>query len=104
MIVTTTATVDGRPITEYIRIVAGETVVGINMFKDIGAGIRNIIGGRSSGYEGEINGAREQALGEMVQRAIELGADGVVGVSMDYESLGQGGMVMVTASGTAVRF
>lgn len=104
MIVTTTSAVDGRPISEYIRVVAGETVVGINMFKDIGAGFRNIIGGRSAGYEGEINGAREQALGEMVQRAIELGAEGVVGVSIDYESLGQGGMVMVTASGTAVRF
>ena len=104
MIVTTTGTVEGRPVTEYLRVVAGETVVGINMFKDIGAGFRNLVGGRSAGYEGEINGAREQALGEMVQRAIELGAEGVVGVKIDYESLGQGGMVMVTAAGTAVRF
>ncbi|AWT25067.1 hypothetical protein Csp1_02390 [Corynebacterium provencense] len=104
MIVTTTATVDGHPVREYVRIVAGETVVGINMFKDIGAGFRNLVGGRSAGYETEIVNAREQALGEMVQRAIELGAEGVIGVKIDYESLGQGGMVMVTASGTAVRF
>ena len=67
-----------------------------------GAGIRNIVGGRSGNYEGEIMQAREMALGEMVQRAIELGAHGVVGVDIDYESLGQGGMIMVTASGTAV--
>ncbi len=103
MIVTTTASVEGHQIQNYIRIVAGETVVGINMFKDIGAGFRNLVGGRSSAYEGEIIQAREQALGEMVQRAIELGANGVVGVKIDYESIGpQGGMMMVTASGTAV--
>lgn len=104
MIVTTTSTVEGRPVSEYLRVVAGETVVGINMFKDIGAGLRNIVGGRSGGYEKEIVNAREQALGEMVQRALDLGGEGVVGVKIDYESLGQGGMVMVTASGTAVRF
>lgn len=104
MIVTTTNSVEGQTIAQYIRVVAGETVVGINMFKDLGAGIRNIVGGRSGGYEGEILQARETALGEMVQRAIDLGANGVVGVDIDYESLGQGGMVMVTASGTAVRF
>ncbi|SJM57676.1 virulence cluster protein B VclB [Actinomycetales bacterium JB111] len=103
MIVTTTATVENANIVEYVRIVAGETVIGINMFKDIGAGFRNIVGGRSEGYEREIGGAREAALGEMVQRAIELGANGVVGVDIDYESVGQG-MMMVTASGTAVRF
>jgi uncharacterized protein YbjQ (UPF0145 family) len=104
MIVTTTSTVEGHEVSEYIRIVSGETVVGINMFKDIGAGIRNIVGGRSSGYEGEVINARESALGEMVQRAIELGAEGVIGVDMSYENLGQGGMMMVCATGTAVRF
>lgn len=104
MIVTTTSTVEGRPVSEYLRVVAGETVIGINMLKDIGAGFRNIVGGRSGGYEKEIIAAREQALGEMVQRALDLGGEGVVGVKIDYESLGQGGMVMVTASGTAVRF
>lgn len=103
MIVTTTPTVEGHTITQYIRVVAGETIVGINMFKDIGAGFRNIIGGRSAAYEGEVLRAREEALGEMVQRAIELGANGVVGVDIDYESLGQGGMMMVSASGTAVQ-
>lgn len=104
MIVTTTPSVDGQTIQEYIRVVAGESVLGINVIKDIGAGIRNFVGGRSAGYEEEIMRARETALAEMVERAIELGAQGIVGVDIDYESLGQGGMVMVTASGTAVRF
>ncbi|WP_311478498.1 YbjQ family protein [uncultured Gulosibacter sp.] len=104
MIVTTTNSVEGHPVTQYLRVVSGETIVGINMFKDIGAGFRNIVGGRSAAYEGEVQQARETALGEMVQRAIELGAQGVVGVDIDYESLGQGGMMMVCASGTAVRF
>lgn len=104
MIVTTTNAVEGRTISNYLRVVSGETIVGINMFKDIGAGFRNIVGGRSSAYEGEVMQARETALGEMVQRAMELGAHGVVGVDIDYESLGQGGMMMVCASGTAVQF
>ena len=104
MIVTTTNSVEGYQIAQYLRVVSGETIVGINMFKDIGAGFRNIVGGRSAAYEGEVQQARETALGEMVQRAIELGAQGVVGVDIDYESLGQGGMMMVCASGTAVRF
>lgn len=104
MIVTSTNSVEGHTISQYLRVVSGETIVGINMFKDIGAGFRNIVGGRSAAYEGEVQQARETALGEMVQRAIELGAQGVVGVDIDYESLGQGGMMMVCASGTAVRF
>ena len=104
MIVTTTNSVEGHQIAQYLRVVSGETIVGINMFKDIGAGFRNIVGGRSAAYEGEVQQARETARGEMVQRAIELGAQGVVGVDIDYESLGQGGMMMVCASGTAVRF
>lgn len=103
MIVSTTGTIDGHKIDNYIRIVAGESVVGINMFKDIGAGFRNLVGGRSAGYEGEINKAREEALAEMVDRAIQLGANGVVGVKVDCESLGQGGMIMLTATGTAVQ-
>ncbi|MEF3322386.1 YbjQ family protein [Gulosibacter sp. GYB002] len=104
MIVTTTNSVEGHQIAQYLRVVSGETIVGINMFKDLGAGFRNIVGGRSAAYEGEVQQARETALGEMVQRAIELGAQGIVGVDIDYESLGQGGMMMVCASGTAVRF
>lgn len=104
MIVTTTNTVEGHTIGQYLRIVSGETVAGINMFKDIGAGFRNITGGRSSAYEGEILQARETALKEIVDRALEMGAHGIVGVDVDYESLGQGGMVMVSATGTAVTF
>ncbi|AHI21521.1 YbjQ family protein [Corynebacterium vitaeruminis] len=105
MIVTTTPTVDGRQISEYLRVVAGETIVGINVFKDIAAGFRNLVGGRSQSYEDEVNRARETALAEMVDRAIALGADGVVGVDLDYETLGtDNGMMMVSATGTAVKF
>ncbi|WP_315160811.1 heavy metal-binding domain-containing protein [Corynebacterium durum] len=105
MIVTTTYNVEGRQISEYIRVVAGETVSGINMFRDLAAGFRNIVGGRSQAYEEEMINARENALAEMVQRAIELGAEGVVGVDIDYVTMGSdNGMMMVSATGTAVRF
>lgn len=102
MIVTTTSTAQGHVVEEYIRVVAGETVLGINIFKDIGAGFRNVFGGRSQGYEDSIGKGREQALKEMVDQAIALGANGVLGVKIDYESVGQAGVMMVTASGTAV--
>ncbi|KAB1502726.1 YbjQ family protein [Corynebacterium sp. 320] len=102
MIVSTTATVQNHVVDDYIRIVSGETVVGINMLKDIGAGFRDIFGGRSKGYEDSIGKARETALAEMVDRAIEQGANGVIGVKIDYESVGTGGMMLVTATGTAV--
>ena len=95
MIVTTTPTVEGYRITGYYGIVFGEVITGINFLKDFGAGIRNLVGGRSAGYEEELMAARTQALEELQQRA-------VVGVDMDYEVLGQGNMLMVTASGTAV--
>ncbi|WP_017177589.1 heavy metal-binding domain-containing protein [Actinomyces timonensis] len=105
MIVTTTPTVEGYPVSQYLRVVCGETIAGVNMFKDIAAGFRNMVGGRSASYEQELIQARETALAEMVQRASELGAEGVVGVDIDYETLGSdNGMLMVTASGTAVRF
>lgn len=105
MIVTTTQSVEGYPVTQYLRIVCGETIAGVNAFKDIAAGFRNIVGGRSEAYERELMQARETALAEMVQRAQELGAEGVIGVDIDYETLGSdNGMLMVTASGTAVRF
>ena len=105
MIVTTTPTVEGYPVTAYLRVVCGETIAGVNAFKDMAAGLRNIVGGRSESYEQELIQARESALAEMVQRAQELGAEGVVGVDIDYETLGQNnGMLMVTAAGTAVRF
>ena len=103
MLVTTTPTVEGYPVTQ--RVVCGETIAGVNALKDMAAGFRNLVGGRSQTYEAELVQARESALAEMVQRAQELGAEGIVGVDIDYETLGSdNGMLMVTASGTAVRF
>ena len=103
MIITTTNAVEGRSIREYKGIVFGEVITGINMFKDIGAGLRNIFGGRSQGYEEELQNARQEALAVMGQRAAALGADAVVGVDVDYEVLGaDNGMLMVSVSGTAV--
>ena len=102
MIVTTTANVDGREVEEYLGIVFGEVITGINFLRDFGAGIRNIVGGRSEGYEQELLQARTEALAELEQRAAAMGAHAVVGVDIDYEVLGQGNMLMVTASGTAV--
>ena len=102
MIVTTTNSIEGSPIREYRGIAFGEVITGINVFKDIGAGLRNFFGGRSAGYEEELMAARTQALEELQQRAAALGAHAIVGVDMDYEVLGQGNMLMVTASGTAV--
>lgn len=102
MIVTTTPSVEGYRITGYYGIVFGEVITGINFLRDFGAGIRNIAGGRSEGYEQELLQARNEALQELEQRAASMGAHAVVGVDMDYEVLGQGNMLMVTASGTAV--
>ena len=99
MIVTTTPSVEGYRITGYYGIVFGEVITGINFLKDFGAGIRNLVGGRSAGYEEELMAARTQALEELQQRAAALGAHAIVGVD---EVLGQGNMLMVTASGTAV--
>lgn len=104
MILTTTPTIEGRAILEYRGIVFGEVISGINFFKDFGASIRNIIGGRSSSYENELLSARTKALKELEERARSMGADAVVGIDIDYEVLGEGGgMLMVTASGTAVK-
>ncbi|KAA8827485.1 MULTISPECIES: putative heavy metal-binding protein [Bifidobacterium] len=104
ILVTTTPSVDGYVITNYQGIVFGEVVAGVNMFKDIGAGFRNMFGGRSQGYEEELTNARNEAIAEMQQRAEALGAHAVVGVDVDYEVLGtDGSMLMVTASGTAVQ-
>ncbi len=102
IIVTTTGSVEGRAITAYLGVVAGETILGINVFKDITAGIRNIVGGRSGKYEEELRKGRDTAIEEMQTRAAELGADALVGVKVDYETVG-GQMLMVTACGTAVR-
>ena len=103
MIVTTTPSIDGKRITEYKGIVFGEVVSGVNVIKDMAAGLRNFFGGRSETYEGELIEERENAVAEMQSRAAALGANAVVGVDIDYEVLGaDNGMLMVTASGTAV--
>ncbi len=102
MVCSTTSTLDNAEIVEYKGIVFGEVVSGVDFIKDFGASIRNIIGGRSQGYEEELISARNDALAEMEQRAAALGANAIVGVDVDYEVLGQGNMLMVSASGTAV--
>lgn len=104
MIITTTNSIEGREITEYIGIVYGEVISGVSFIKDFGAGLRDIFGGRSAGYEEELVRARTEAIEEMKIRAENIGADAVVGCKMDYEVLGQSGsMLMVTISGTAVK-
>ena len=103
MIVTTTPNIEGKRIIRYCGVVAGEAILGANVLKDFFAGIRDIVGGRSGTYERELQKAREIALKELEQRASEAGANAVVGVDLDFEVLGQGnGMLMVSASGTAV--
>lgn len=102
MIITTTPNINGKNITEYKGLVTGEAILGANIFKDFFAGIRDIVGGRSAAYERELEKAREIAFSEMTQRAKDLGADAVVGVDIDYETVGQGSMLMVSISGTAV--
>ncbi|MBQ3599961.1 MAG: putative heavy metal-binding protein [Lachnospiraceae bacterium] len=103
MITTTTPSVEGRKIVEYKGIVFGEVVSGVNFVRDIAASFTNFLGGRSGSYEDELINARQSALREMEQRAASMGANAVVGVDIDYEVLGaDNGMLMVTASGTAV--
>lgn len=103
MLITTTPGIEGKRLTKYCGIVAGEAILGTNVFKDLFAVVRDLVGGRSAAYEKELHKAREIALQEMQERAASLGANAVVGVDLDYEVLGQrNGMLMVTASGTAV--
>jgi uncharacterized protein YbjQ (UPF0145 family) len=103
MLITTTPSIEGRRIVQYCGVVTGEAILGANVFKDIFAGVRDIVGGRSATYEKELQKARDIALQEIQERATELGANAVVGIDLDYEVLGQGnGMLMVSASGTAV--
>ena len=103
MVITTTNEIQDKKVVEYKGIVFGEVISGINMFKDMGASLRNIFGGRSKGYEDELLAARKNALEEMKTRAAALGANAIIGVKMDYEVLGaDNGMLMVTCSGTAV--
>ena len=104
MIVVTTPSLEGRALSEYKGLVSGEAILGANIFKDLFAGIRDIVGGRSAAYERELREAKRIAIEEMCEEAESLGANAVVGVDLDYETLGQGaGMLMVSASGTAVR-
>lgn len=104
MLVSTTSVIEGRPVKDYLGVVTGEVIVGANIFKDLFAGIRDIVGGRSGSYESTLRDARATALEELTMEAKALGADAVIGVDLDYETLGQGGtMLMVTASGTAVK-
>ena len=103
MLVTTTPSIDGKRTTKYLGIVTGEAILGANVFKDVFAGIRDIVGGRSATYEAELQRARDIALTELQSRAQELGANAILGVDLDYEVLGaNNGMLMVSASGTAV--
>jgi uncharacterized protein YbjQ (UPF0145 family) len=104
MIVTTTNVIDGQPVQQYLGIVCGEAILGANIMKDLFAGIRDIVGGRSAAYERELANAREIALREVEEQARSLGANAIIGMDLDYETVGSGGaMLMVSASGTAVR-
>jgi len=104
MIVTTTGSVEGRSVSEYLGVCAGEAVVGANIVRDMFASVRDVVGGRSGSYEKVLRSAREDALEIIAEVAAERGADAVIGVSLDYEVVGDGGsMLMVVASGTAVK-
>lgn len=103
MLMTTTPSVEGKKIVRYCGVITGEAILGANVFKDLFAGIRDIVGGRSATYEKELQRARDIALSELTERALQLGANAIVGIDLDYEVLGQNnGMLMVSASGTAV--
>jgi uncharacterized protein YbjQ (UPF0145 family) len=103
MLMTTTTAIEGRPVSRYLGVVTGEAIIGANVFRDMFAAVRDIVGGRSATYERALGEAREVALKEMEARAQELGANAVIGIDLDYEVLGQAnGMLMVSVSGTAV--
>ena len=103
MLLSTTSVVDGRPVSRYLGVVTGEAIIGANIFRDMFAAVRDVVGGRSGTYEKALNEARDVAMGEMQKRAEALGANGVIGIDVDYEVLGQNnGMLMVAVSGTAV--
>ena len=105
MIVTTTPQIEGKKVKSYLGLVSGEAIMGADIIKDLFAGIRNIVGGRAAAYEQELRRAKEIAIAEMTESANSLGANAVIGVDLDYETLGQGGnMLMVSASGTAVKY
>ena len=104
MIITTTNNIQGKRVTEYLGIVTGEAILGANIFRDMFAAVRDVVGGRSASYEKELGKARRIALEDLEDWAEEVGADAVIGVDLDYESFGQtNGMMMVSATGTAVK-
>jgi uncharacterized protein YbjQ (UPF0145 family) len=104
MIVTTTPSIDGKSITAYLGVISSETIIGANIFKDILGGLRDVFGGRSGTYEKVLEEAKEYAMQELVEKARAAGADAVVGIDLDYETVGaNGSMLMVSASGTAVK-
>ena len=104
MILTTTTSIEGRPVAEYLGVVTGEVIVGANIFKDLFAGIRDIVGGRAGSYEKTLRSARNTAFEELEAEAAQVGGNAVIGVDIDYEVIGkEGSMLMVTVSGTAVR-
>ncbi len=104
MLLTTTPTIEGKQVREYLGIVTGEAIIGANIFKDVMAAVRDVVGGRAGAYENALRGARQEALRDMAHHAESLGADAAIGVDLDYEVLGRAGsMLMVTAAGTAVK-
>ena len=104
MILTTTSSLQNHEIETYLGLVTGETIIGANLFKDLFASIRDVVGGRSSSYESVLREAKETTLSEMQERAERLGANAIIGIDLDYENLGaNGSMLMVVAPGTAVR-
>jgi uncharacterized protein YbjQ (UPF0145 family) len=103
MVLTTTSVIDGKQIVKYHGLVSGEAILGANIFRDLFAGIRDIVGGRSAAYEKELRRAKDLAIQEMIEQATAMGANAIIGIDLDYETVGQGGsMLMVSASGTAV--
>jgi len=105
MLKTTTSVVEGRPVQDYLGVVVGEAILGANIFKDLFGAIRDVVGGRSGAYEQEMGKARDIAFDEMEAKAKAMGADGIIGIDIDYEVVGQNGsMMMVSVSGTAVKF
>jgi uncharacterized protein YbjQ (UPF0145 family) len=104
MIVTTTDHVEGRAVAQYLGLVTGEAIIGVNIFRDLFAGIRDIVGGRASGYQNALADARRAALADLEAAARDLGADAIIGIDLDYEVLGdKNGMLMVSVNGTAVK-
>ncbi|HOI30860.1 MAG TPA: heavy metal-binding domain-containing protein [Melioribacteraceae bacterium] len=103
MLVTTTNTIEGKNIVKYLGLVSGEAILGANIIKDFFASVRDIVGGRSAAYESELRKAKDIAISEMKDQALALGGNAVIAVDLDYETIGQGSMLMVSACGTAVQ-